>query len=789
MHALLRKSAITVFLGVQLLIAAALAQSVGRIDFASGVVRIERGAQTLAGVRGTEVLEGDVVVTGPDTQVQIRMSDDAFLALRPNTRLTLDKYRFNRPQEEDGVIVSLAHGIMRAFTGAIAERSRERFVMKTPLATVGIRGSGNILAHLGDEGTVNHTITGAHSVTALDDLGKVVTVVTRPGQTVQVRPGQPPRFIATPSYIFAAASSAPPTQVAAATSGSTTSGGGGTGSGSGGDTSASGSAGSGGGGGGGSDTSSASTSSSTAAGGAGATATGGSGSASTGGGSATTSGLPGGTGASTGSSSPSSNVQTAVAPANVRAPGTVGEPGLAGNYSVGIAADVVNPTGGRAGIFATDIDPGYSNVTLDAGGFLTAANALNYRSVPGAPHPDSDLTLAALQLSGGSASDYFRNVEQNIILGRVQNASINVTGVECDCDATTVTRTDATAPGGLAFVAYNEAPLGVIHSYTGTTAYRLDGATRPMDARGNVGTVNSATLNANFSTQQLDFTFSLSVNNLVYNAAASGVYFDRARFSAYYESGAANSGLNVSCTGSGCAPAYRGAVNGAFAGDATTAWLAYHLFPADASDMVNGAIAFAAITAPQPRFQLPATGIWTMVLIDNYPASGPGFPAFSTSASAHVNFGTRRADFTITLDRILTPANVAAGFQAQSVTASGANLPILGIAFIAQTGAGTRPATLNVTCTGCGTAPPVGRFEGILSYVAPDQLGGNLNLYWYLTNNTSGTLGYDYTGSSYFGNAPGTAARTVMAASRVSPGPVRLTRLPEEMRGPLRPRR
>ncbi len=765
MQAALRNTALAFLL--TLLSMTAWSQSVGRIDFASGVVRIERGTQLLAGVRGTVMLEGDVVVTGPDTQVQIRMSDDAFLALRPNTRLTLDKYRFNRPQEEDGVLVSLAHGIMRAFTGAIAERSRERFVMKTPLATVGIRGSGNILAHLGEEGTVNHTITGAHSITAFDELGRPVTVITRPGQTVQVRPGAPPRFIATPSFIFAAASSAPPAQVAATSSSTTT----------GSDASGAAAAGTGtersaGGGDAGGDRSSTGT-----------TATERSSSTASGTDRSTTGGTTTATG---GSSSPSSNVQAAIAPANVRTGGAVGGPGFAGGYSVGVAANVVNPAGGRAGMFATDIDPGYSNVTLDAAGFLSAANALNYRSVPGAPHSDSDLTLAALQVSGGTASDYFRNVEQNIILGRVQNASINVTGVECDCGATAVTRTDATAPGGLAFVVYNESPLGVIHSYTGTTPYRLDGATRPVDARGNVGTVNSATLNANFTTQQLDFAFSLSVNNLVYTASASGVYFDRARFSAYYQSGAANSGLNVSCTGGGCAPAYYGAVNGAFAGDATTAWLAYHLFPADASDLVNGAIAFSAITVPQPRFQLPATGIWTMVLVDNYTAAAPGFPAFSTSASAQVNFGTRRADFTMTLDRLLTPADVAAGFQAQSVTASGANLPIVGIAFVAQTGAGTRPSTLNVTCTGCGTAPPVGRFEGILSYVAPDQRGGNLNLYWYLTNRTSGTLGYDYSGSSYFGNAPGTVAPAVMATPSVSTVPARLTGLPEMTRGPLR---
>src|SRR6185369_15208586 len=126
--------------------------------------------------------------------------------------------------------LSLAHGILRAFTGAIAAGNRDKFLMKTPLATVGIRGSGNILAHLGEEGTVNHTITGAHSVTARTISGETVTLVTRPGQTVQVRPGAAPRFVPTPNFIFAAASSAPPPQVAA-TSSSTTSGGGGTSSG------------------------------------------------------------------------------------------------------------------------------------------------------------------------------------------------------------------------------------------------------------------------------------------------------------------------------------------------------------------------------------------------------------------------------------------------------------------------------------------------------------------------------------------------------------------------------
>ena len=97
---------------------------------------------------------------------------------------------------------------------------------------------------------------------------------------------------------------------------------------------------------------------------------------------------------------------------------------------------------------------------------------------------------------------------------------------------------------------------------------------------------------------------------------------------------------------------------------------------------------------------------------------------------------------------------------------------------------------VNVSCTGCSpTAAPVGRFEGYLSYVAPNPAeGGNVNIYWYVSNNTQGTLGYDYYGSSYFGNAP-TPRMAVVAPPPPETSPLRLTRLPEAIRGPMRPPR
>jgi hypothetical protein len=432
------------------------------------------------------------------------------------------------------------------------------------------------------------------------------------------------------------------------------------------------------------------------------------------------------------------------------------------------------------------MDPGYGVVTLNSAGVLTDASHLYYSHPPGGEFPTfpgGSFTDATVHLSGGTASDYFRNIEQDIILGRLQGPTIDVTGIACSCDVPE-TRTDTTGTGSVAYVVYNEAPRGVVLSYTGTTDFRLDGFTRPADSHGNLGTVNSASIRANFTDRTLDFAFNLSVNNLVYTATGSGVYFDSVRFNAGNPDGQPP-GLTITCAGSGCAPSYRAAINGAFAGTATTAWLVYHIFPDDFSDLVNGAMAFSAITAPLPRFVLPTTGTWNMVMIDNYIGTGPGFPTFSTNANAHINFSTRQADFTFVLNRVLTPADVQAGFQAQTVTASAANLPMQGVGFEAQTGIPRRPSNLNVTCTGCGTAAPVGRFEGYLSYVDPSSTGGNVNIYWYLTNNTAGTLGYDYNGSTYFGNAPTPPVMAVATAAALAPT-VRLATLPDGIRGMVR---
>ena len=117
----------------------------GSFNFVTGEVTLVRlSGQRVAATQGTEVSPGDTVITGRDGMAQLTMIDQARLSLRPNSEFKVESYA-QKADANDGAVLSLVKGTLRAFTGLIASRNKDKFVMKTRVATVGIRGSGNIL--------------------------------------------------------------------------------------------------------------------------------------------------------------------------------------------------------------------------------------------------------------------------------------------------------------------------------------------------------------------------------------------------------------------------------------------------------------------------------------------------------------------------------------------------------------------------------------------------------------------------------------------------------------------
>ena len=207
------------------LVAAPLAVSAasGEFTFVTGDVQLTKAnGQRVVPAKGTAVDPGDRITTGNNGMAQLTMVDQARLSLRPATQFVIEAYPDKRDSDQGGVL-NLLKGTLRTFTGLIASNNRDKYVMKTRVATVGIRGSGNILyacdgtecdesvRGLSPEGsiTVNHTIEGSHAITNFSGAptgtpsqqGGASTLITGPGQTVLVAGVQAPRYIPTPRFI------------------------------------------------------------------------------------------------------------------------------------------------------------------------------------------------------------------------------------------------------------------------------------------------------------------------------------------------------------------------------------------------------------------------------------------------------------------------------------------------------------------------------------------------------------------------------------------------------------
>lgn len=126
--------------------AEALAQT-GRIGAVAAVNRDMRG--TPPGLEGRLLLLGDDVVTDERIETSdigsghLLFVDQTSLAVAPNSDIVLDKYVFDPDRQAGDVALSLTRGALRFIGGRITEQNAA--VIRTPTATIGIRGSGAII--------------------------------------------------------------------------------------------------------------------------------------------------------------------------------------------------------------------------------------------------------------------------------------------------------------------------------------------------------------------------------------------------------------------------------------------------------------------------------------------------------------------------------------------------------------------------------------------------------------------------------------------------------------------
>lgn len=116
------------------------ADPIGQIKTATGAVTIERSGQAKPAAIGDRVYETDTIVTADGT-VGITFVDNSMMSLGPQTRLSLDQFKFDRTTHAGTFNASLKKGTLAVKSGQIVRQTPGAMRLKTPAALLGVRGT------------------------------------------------------------------------------------------------------------------------------------------------------------------------------------------------------------------------------------------------------------------------------------------------------------------------------------------------------------------------------------------------------------------------------------------------------------------------------------------------------------------------------------------------------------------------------------------------------------------------------------------------------------------------
>ncbi len=152
---------------------------------------------------GSAVEAGDTVETSKRTYARLKFSDGSQVTLKPDTQFKVEGYQYEqtKPAEDKGAF-SLIKGGLRAVSGQIGKRgNQDSYRMKTPTATIGIRGTIYDAHFCQGSGCGTAIKPGLYlavtdgSVVITNDAGVQTTLLVKAGQYVYVAHAATPPVI------------------------------------------------------------------------------------------------------------------------------------------------------------------------------------------------------------------------------------------------------------------------------------------------------------------------------------------------------------------------------------------------------------------------------------------------------------------------------------------------------------------------------------------------------------------------------------------------------------------
>jgi hypothetical protein len=166
------------------------ASSIGQVENAAGNTFLTRvDGSRVPATNGTKVFQGDIVETEGGASIGILFADDTTFALGEDGRMVIDELVYDAEANTGNATFNVVQGVFSFVSGEISKVGSDAMSVKTPVVTIGIRGT-SVAGRAGEEGTPN-------TITLLADPGGQVgeisvsnavgtQVLNQPLQTTQV---------------------------------------------------------------------------------------------------------------------------------------------------------------------------------------------------------------------------------------------------------------------------------------------------------------------------------------------------------------------------------------------------------------------------------------------------------------------------------------------------------------------------------------------------------------------------------------------------------------------------
>jgi hypothetical protein len=133
--------------------------------------------------------ERDTFSAGQESWALLAMTDGASITLRPGSQVRFDTYRYaaTGAASENAAVMSLVKGALRSITGLVGKSNPAGYQVKTPSATIGIRGTDHEPAYYPPPAPGEKA---EHPPGTYDKVNSGQSIIRSPLGSLPVRPGQ-----------------------------------------------------------------------------------------------------------------------------------------------------------------------------------------------------------------------------------------------------------------------------------------------------------------------------------------------------------------------------------------------------------------------------------------------------------------------------------------------------------------------------------------------------------------------------------------------------------------------